>query len=71
VRVVATEAGTFADRAGLRPGDLLVELGGAPIFRRSDVALITRLHPPGTEVQVAFVRDGALVTGRAPLSERG
>ena len=67
VRVVSVAPGSFADEAGLRPGDLLVRLGGAPLFSRGDVALVTREHPPGTRLQAAYVREGRMLTGTATL----
>jgi uncharacterized protein YndB with AHSA1/START domain len=70
VRVVSVSPGSYAEQAGLRPGDLLVRLGAAPLFSRADVALVTREHPPGTPMQATYVRAGQLLTGTAALSSR-
>jgi uncharacterized protein YndB with AHSA1/START domain len=69
--VIATVApGGFAASAGLQSGDLLVQLGRAPMFRIGDVACFLRLHDVGDEVDVAYVRDGALHRSHATLGKR-
>ncbi|MFC0527454.1 SRPBCC domain-containing protein [Phytohabitans kaempferiae] len=65
VRTVAD--GSFAARAGVEPGDIVVRLGDAPVFGRSDLWLFTREHEAGEEVEVAYARAGEIHTGRAPL----
>lgn len=65
VRTVAD--GSFAARAGIEPGDIVVRLGDAPIFSRADLWLFTREHAAGEEVEVAYARGGELRTGRAAL----
>jgi hypothetical protein len=60
-----------AAEAGLEPGDLLVRLAGVSVFRRSDVWAVNGLVPPGTEVDVQYVRSGELATGRGRLSPVG
>jgi uncharacterized protein YndB with AHSA1/START domain len=70
VEVVAVTPGKFGDSAGLRAGDLLVQLGRAPLFDRSDVALLMREHEPGEVFEVQFVRNGQVMHGVAPLSSR-
>lgn len=66
VRSVAEEG--FGAAAGLAPGDVIVRLGAAPIFGRSDLWLFTREHEAGERVEVAYVRDGELRTATAELS---
>jgi uncharacterized protein YndB with AHSA1/START domain len=66
VRSVAD--GSFAAAAGVAPGDIVVRLGEAPIFGRSDIWLFTREHAAGEEFEIAYVRDGAVHTGRAALT---
>ncbi|HET6529202.1 MAG TPA: SRPBCC domain-containing protein [Actinoplanes sp.] len=66
VRSVAD--GSFAAAAGLAPGDIIVRLGAAPIFDRSDIWLFTREHTVGEEVEIGYVRDGAVRTGRSALT---
>jgi uncharacterized protein YndB with AHSA1/START domain len=58
---------SFAARAGVEPGDIVVRLGDAPIFSRSDLWLFTREHDAGEVVEVACARGGEVHTGRAAL----
>jgi uncharacterized protein YndB with AHSA1/START domain len=63
---------SFADRAGLQVGDLLLQLGHSSVFDISDVAFFLREHAEGDEVAVVYARDGALhrAAGRlAPKDE--
>ena len=68
LRVHRVAGDTFANEAGLQPGDLLVRLAGVSVFRRSDVWTVNGLVPPGTEIDVDYVRSGTLHTGRGHLS---
>lgn len=70
VRVLAVSPGSYAYEAGLHPGDVLVRLGSVPLFSRSDVALVTREHPPGTLLEAAYVRGGRMLTGTGTLRAR-
>jgi uncharacterized protein YndB with AHSA1/START domain len=63
-------SGGFAAEAGLKEGDLLVSIGGAGIYRRSDVWLLQREHGPGEEMEATYVREGALRRGTGRLSEK-
>jgi uncharacterized protein YndB with AHSA1/START domain len=68
LRVNRVAPGTFAEEAGLQAGDLLVRLAGVSVFRRSDVWAINGLVPPGTEIDVEYVRSGERRTGTGHLS---
>jgi hypothetical protein len=70
VEIVQVVEGLFASEAGLEAGDLLVQLGEAPIFDRSDLALLMREHAPGTELEAIYVRGGRLRRGRGQLAGR-
>jgi len=56
--VTRVEAGSFADRVGLRPGDVLLQLGHGPVFDHGDVAFFQRDHDEGDEVDVVYARQG-------------
>ena len=60
--------GGFAAEAALRPGDRLVRIGGSAVYERSDVWMINGLLEPGTELDVEFVRESQIETGRGRLS---
>ncbi len=67
VEVVDVSPDGFAARAGIQPGDLLVQLGRAPIFSRSDLWLVQREHDPGEEMDAAFIRGRELQRSTARL----
>lgn len=70
VEVVTVTPLLFGDMVGLKPADLLVQLGSAPLFRHSDLALLTREHAAGEVLEAIYVRNGRLCRGSAPLSAR-
>jgi uncharacterized protein YndB with AHSA1/START domain len=59
---------TFGAHLGLVAGDLLVELGGAPLYGRRELTFFLRGHEPGEPVEAAWVRDGELRRAKAELS---
>jgi uncharacterized protein YndB with AHSA1/START domain len=58
--VAAVDPGGPADAAGLRPGDIILRIGTAPVYRRTDLSLLLRAHAPGQSLPVGYVRDGEL-----------
>lgn len=55
----------FAHQAGLAPGDLLLTIGGAPIYTNGELWTIVQLSSTSTQpLEVAFVHDGARRSGR-------
>jgi uncharacterized protein YndB with AHSA1/START domain len=68
--VTDVDPGTFGDELGLQPGDLLVEVGGAPVFGYRELWTVARVSEPGTSAEAAWVRDGALRRARATLGRR-
>ncbi|MFC4117512.1 SRPBCC domain-containing protein [Nonomuraea zeae] len=66
--VVSLTPGGSADKAAMRPGDIVVRLDAAPVFDIGDVWLFCREHAGGTAVSVTFVRDGTLLTSQAILT---
>lgn len=63
-------SGGFAAEAGLQAGDLLITIGGAGTYFRSDLSFFQREHEPGEEIEVTCFRDGVLRRGRGRLSEK-
>ncbi len=47
-----------ADQAGLRPGDVIVGLGGQPVRTSDDVHRLLLTLPTGRDVSLTVVRDG-------------
>lgn len=68
LHVLDVRPGTFGEEAGLEPGDVIVRLGGAAVFARSDLWFAQRLFEPGTEVTVDAIREGRVRSSSAPMS---
>jgi S1-C subfamily serine protease len=51
-------AGSPAERAGLRPGDVITALGGQPVTRAADVHRLVPQMPRGRDVSLTYVRKG-------------
>jgi uncharacterized protein YndB with AHSA1/START domain len=67
-RVTTVTPEGYAAQVGLERGDIILQLGNAPIFSRSDVWVFTREHEPGEDVEVTFVRGSKVCRGRGLLS---
>ena len=63
-------SGSPADKAGLRPGDLVVAIDGQPVADPSEMSARVRAHKPGDKVTLQVVRDGNETTITATLSQR-
>jgi len=50
--------GSAAERAGLRPGDVITALGGQPVQRAGDVQHLLSGMPHSQELSLTYVRDG-------------
>lgn len=50
--------GSPAERAGLRPGDVITALGGQPVIVADDVAKLVGQMPKGRDVSLTYVRAG-------------
>jgi S1-C subfamily serine protease len=62
VEVVSVEPGSPAERAGLRPEDLVVELAGEPIASVADIQRLMVADVIGRPVAVVVVRGGTTRT---------
>ena len=67
LEVRTVDPGGFADQAGLRPGDLLLALGGAPIYTRPELWVLMRQHAPGDKLTAEYVRAGERLSGTGVL----
>ncbi|MEU1420017.1 trypsin-like peptidase domain-containing protein [Kitasatospora sp. NPDC005751] len=66
----AVTPGGAADKAGLKPGDVITKLGGSPI--ENGPALVSKIwtHKPGETVDVEYTRNGQTSTTKVTLAER-
>ena len=71
IEVLTVVAGSPADRAGLRPEDLLVELDGVPLRSVDDLQRLMTADRIGRAIPAVVVRDGEERTLRIVPSELG
>ncbi|MFF0579296.1 SRPBCC domain-containing protein [Streptosporangium saharense] len=67
LRVLGVKPGSCADRAGLRPDDLLVRLNGGAVFSRRELWFFSSEHVPGDPVTADWIRDGVTMSGASTL----
>ena len=68
--VEQVEPGSGADAAGVRRGDIIVQLGDDPIENAGDLFGALRDYQPGDTVELTVVRDGEEQTLDVTLDER-
>lgn len=59
LRVASVAAGSGAEAAGLRPGDVIASVAGVPVGAVEELQSVIEGHAPGDEVAVIVQRDGA------------
>ncbi|MEU0337177.1 trypsin-like peptidase domain-containing protein [Streptomyces sp. NPDC006193] len=68
--VVSVRGGGAADRAGLRPGDIITALGDRAVTTVTSLAEALAADRPGQRTTVTFQRDGARRTAQVTLGEQ-
>jgi serine protease Do len=58
-----------AERAAIRPGDVIVRFDGKPVEREGDLVRLTAAAAPGSTVQVELLRFGAPLAVRVRVDE--
>jgi serine protease DegS len=59
-----------ADRSGLRPGDIIISIQGAPVNDTAAVLNLIAQHPPGTRIEVVGLRNGRPLSVTATIAQR-
>jgi hypothetical protein len=71
VRLTGVRAGSPAEKAGIRAGDIIVRMGEMEVRDLQGLTDALRAHKPGDAVPITVLRDGAPVTIPVTLSTRG
>jgi aminopeptidase YwaD len=71
LRLTGVRAGSPADLAGLKAGDVIVELGGKPVKDLYEYSDALYSHKPGEEVSIIVLRNSQRVTVNVKLGKRG
>jgi S1-C subfamily serine protease len=71
LRLSGVRAGSPADSAGLKAGDIVVELGGKGVTDLQTYSDALYAHKPGDEVELVVIRQNQRVTVRVRLGKRG
>lgn len=71
VRLTGVRAGSPADNAGLKAGDIIVELGGKPVKDLYAYTDALYSHKPGDTVDIVVLRGTERVTVKVTLGRRG
>jgi|SRR5581483_3853417 len=70
VEITRVEENSPAEKAGLKPGDVVTEYNGQRVEGMEQFGRMVRETPPGREVRLTISRNGAMQTLTAVLSSR-
>jgi len=71
LRLTGVRAGSPADSAGLKAGDVVVELAGKPVTDLQSYSDALYANQPGDEIAIVVVRNGQRITVKTRLGRRG
>ena len=63
------ENGSAADKAGIKPGDVIVSINGKEIKHMHNLPILIARHKPGDEVRVGLIRSGKAITVMVKLEK--
>ena len=66
----AVTPGGPADKAGLKPGDVITKFGGIPIDNAPALVSEIWTHQPGDQVQLQYTRNGQTATTTVTLGAK-
>ena len=65
--VQAVVPGGLADQAGLQPDDIVLTVGGAPVFTLPELWVLLREHTLGEALEFEYVRNGQRCNGKGTM----
>jgi len=68
-RVMQVTKGSAAEKAGLRPGDLITKVDDEDISDPQSLTDVVRQHQPGDKIAITFSRDGKVLKDSATLGK--
>jgi S1-C subfamily serine protease len=68
-RAVRVLPGSASGRAGLEPGDIVVEAGGRHVDGQEDIVAAFALTPAGQSLRLVVLREGERITLSVPVAE--
>ena len=71
LKLTGVRAGSPADSGGLKPGDVIVELGGREVKDLYSYSEALYAHKPGDTIKIIYMRDGKRVETSVTLGKRG
>ena len=71
VRITGVRTGSPAEQAGMKGGDILIQLGETLIKNLYDMTDALRAHQPGETVVLVYLRDGQRIETKVTLGTRG
>jgi S1-C subfamily serine protease len=71
VRLTGVRAGSPAELAGLKAGDVITAIGAKGVANLYDMTEALRSHQPGDTVTISVAREGGTIQLQAVLRKRG
>jgi S1-C subfamily serine protease len=68
--ITSVETGSAAEKAGLRPGDVVVSVGGTPVTTSEGLGDVVRSHKPGDAVDISWLRGRQRLSAQTTLGSR-
>jgi serine protease Do len=70
VLVSSVQPGFAADKAGIKPGDIITSVDGQPIKDGNDLVNNISARKPGSTIQLGFIRNGKHMTATVTVGDR-
>jgi serine protease Do len=68
--VQSVQSGEGAERAGIRPGDIVISVNGQPVTPEQTLSFLVANIPPGETIPVELIRSGERMRVNVPVGSR-